>query len=46
VEYVCSEGSMHGFLHTAGAIDESERVLGLVARRLHEALAVRAPTPA
>jgi acetyl esterase len=43
VEYVCSEGSMHGFLHTAGANDESARVLDLVARRLHEALGPRAP---
>ena len=39
VEYVCSEGSMHGFLNTAGAVAESERVLDLVARRLREALA-------
>ncbi len=30
---------MHGFLNTAGAVAESERVLDLVARRLREALA-------
>jgi acetyl esterase len=46
VEYVCSEGSMHGFLHTAGAIDESARVLDLVALRLREALASRLSSPA
>jgi acetyl esterase len=46
VEYVCSEGSMHGFLNTTGAIDESERVLDLVAGRLREALAARARSPA
>jgi acetyl esterase len=39
VEYVCSEGSMHGFLNTAGAVDESARVLDLISRRLGEALA-------
>ncbi len=41
VEYVCSEGSMHGFLNTAGASDEAARVFDLVARRLREALARR-----
>jgi acetyl esterase len=45
VEYVCSEGSMHGFLNTAGAVDESARVLDRVARRLREALASRAVSP-
>jgi acetyl esterase len=45
VEYVCSEGSMHGFINTAGAVDEAARVLDLVARRLHEALAARALSP-
>jgi acetyl esterase/lipase len=39
VEYVCSEGSMHGFINTAGAIDESARVMDLLARRLRETLA-------
>jgi acetyl esterase len=42
LEHVCSEGSMHGFLNTAGAIDESARVLDLAASRLREALARRA----
>jgi acetyl esterase len=42
VEHVCSEGSMHGFLNTAGAIDESARVLDLAAKRLREAFAPRA----
>jgi len=46
VEYLCSEGSMHGFLHTAGAIEESARVLDRVAHGLHEALVSRAPPPA
>ncbi len=41
VEYVCSQGSMHGFINTAGAIDESARVLELVAGRLREALTPR-----
>ncbi|HTB72035.1 MAG TPA: alpha/beta hydrolase [Polyangiaceae bacterium] len=41
VEYVCSQGSMHGFINTAGAIDESARVLDLVAGRLREALTPR-----
>jgi len=38
VETVCSEGSMHGFLSTAGAIDESGRLLGLAADRLRRRL--------
>jgi acetyl esterase len=42
VEYICSEGSMHGFLNTAGAIDESARVLDLVVARLRAALVPRA----
>jgi acetyl esterase len=46
VEYLCSEGSMHGFLNTAGAIHESERVLDLVALRLREALAPPQGAPA
>ena len=41
VEYTCSEGSMHGFLNTAGVIDESARVLDLVANRLRAALVPR-----
>jgi hypothetical protein len=32
---------MHGFINTAGAIDESARVLDLVAGRLREALTPR-----
>ena len=39
VETVCAEGAMHGFLHTAGGIDESRRMLDLAADRLREALA-------
>ncbi len=39
VEYVCSEGSMHGFFNTAGGIAESARVLDLAADRLRDALA-------
>jgi acetyl esterase len=34
VETVCSEGSIHGFLNTAGALDESARCLALAADRL------------
>ena len=39
VEYVCSEGSMHGFFNLAGAVTESARVLTLAADRLRQALA-------
>jgi acetyl esterase len=38
VEYVCSEGSMHGFVHSAGSIRESARMLTLAAERLKRAL--------
>ncbi len=38
VEYHCSEGSMHGFLNTAGGIDESARLVNLAAERLERAL--------
>ena len=38
VEYVCSEGSMHGFLHTAGPIHESARMVTLAADRLKRGL--------
>lgn len=39
VENVCAEGAMHGFLHSAGGIDESRRMLDLAADRLRDALA-------
>lgn len=38
VETVRSEGSMHGFLNTAGAIEESARLLALAADRLRRRL--------
>jgi acetyl esterase len=38
VEYVCSEGSLHGFLNTAGAVREASRVMKLVADRLRNRL--------
>jgi len=41
VEYVCSEGSMHGFINMAGALRESARMLALAADRLSGALARR-----
>jgi acetyl esterase len=34
VDHICSEGSLHGFLNTAGAVREAERVLKLVGDRL------------
>jgi acetyl esterase len=43
VEYVCSEGSMHGFMNTAGAVAESGRMLMLAADRLRKALASKRP---
>jgi acetyl esterase len=39
VEYVISEGSMHGFMNMAGAVDESRRIFELAADRLRRALA-------
>ena len=42
VEYVCAEGSMHGFVNLSGALDESARMMGLAADRLRRALAPRA----
>ena len=41
VEYLCSEGSMHGFLNTAGGMVESARVLQFIADRLNGVLARR-----
>jgi acetyl esterase len=41
VEYVCAEGLIHGFLHTAGVLQEPARVLTLIARRLESALSSR-----
>lgn len=38
VEAVCSEGSMHGFLNTAGALDESARLVAFAAGRLRRRL--------
>jgi acetyl esterase len=37
VEYLCSQGSIHGFLSTAGAIRESARVLALAANAVRRA---------
>ena len=39
VETVCSRGSLHGFLNTAGGLDESARLFALAAERLRRALA-------
>jgi acetyl esterase len=39
VEYVCSEGSQHGFANTAGGIAESARMVRLMADRLRRATA-------
>jgi acetyl esterase len=41
VECVCAEGAMHGFINTAGGLDESARMLDLAADRLRGALARR-----
>jgi acetyl esterase len=46
VEYVCSEGSMHGFINMAGALRESARMLALAADRLKGALSRRTVTSA
>jgi acetyl esterase len=50
VTEIFTEGSLHGFLHTAGAIDESARVFGALAdamaRRLFaRSLSARAVAP-
>jgi acetyl esterase len=39
VEYVCSEGSQHGFANTAGGVAEAARMLKLMADRLRRATA-------
>jgi acetyl esterase len=39
VEYVCSEGSVHGFFNTSGILRESQRMMALAAGRLRSALA-------
>jgi acetyl esterase len=47
VESLCAEGSLHGFLNTAGAIEESARLLALAADRLRRRLygpAARGPS--
>jgi acetyl esterase len=41
VTYVCSEGSMHGFLNMAGAVHEAARILDLTGRNVQRALASR-----
>jgi acetyl esterase len=38
VEYVCAEGSVHGFINMTGGLPESARMLELAAARLREAL--------
>jgi acetyl esterase len=49
VEFVCVEGSMHGFLNTAGALVASARAVTMAADRLRRALVAaplrRAPSP-
>jgi acetyl esterase len=45
VETVCSDGSIHGFLNTAGALDESARLLALGADRLRFRLGSIASAP-
>jgi len=41
VEYVCSEGSVHGFMNMAGVLYEPARMLALAADRLARALTVQ-----
>jgi acetyl esterase len=41
VEHVCSEGSMHGFINAAGAMNESGRLLEIAADRIRHALGRR-----
>jgi acetyl esterase len=38
VEYVCAEGSMHGFIHTSAGPPEASRMMDLAADRLRRAL--------
>ena len=38
VEHVCSEGSVHGFLHFAARLREPTRMLDLMAARLKQGL--------
>ena len=38
VQYVCAQGSLHGFLNTAGAVRESARMLALTADAVRRAL--------
>ncbi len=38
VQYLCSQGSLHGFFNTAGALRESARVLALAADAIRSAL--------
>jgi acetyl esterase len=52
VEHICSEGSVHGFFSTSGAMGESARMVALAARRLRGALqpggqgaAAKTPSP-
>ena len=40
VEHVCSEGSMHGFLHLGGVIRESARLIDVAAQRLKTGLTI------
>jgi acetyl esterase len=41
--HVGANGSLHGFLHTDGALTESARMLRLAARAVREALTARSP---
>jgi acetyl esterase len=46
VEYNCSEGSMHGFMNTAGGLVESARLMTVAADRLRDAVGGAAATGA
>jgi acetyl esterase len=41
VEYVCAQGSLHGFLSTAGVLSESSRVLSLAAAAVQQGVGAR-----
>ncbi len=38
VQYVCAQGSLHGFLNTAGAVRESARIVAFAADAIRDAL--------
>jgi acetyl esterase len=45
VESLCAEGSLHGFMNTAGALDESARLLAYAADRVRRSLFARVYRP-